>query len=322
MKRPQHIRFLVPIDFQEQSLNALEQSFVVAEHERATIELLYVVESADFISELFRTREHAERVEREALLRLDELADHYTEQYGVPVNSTVRSGKPAEIILNFANEINAQCIIMGRGQGKHLGTNASKVIEQAQQPIITVSGKDHKIGFKNVVLCMDLTQPSKEHLQQTILLGKHFNATVHVVSVLMGNVQASKSRIWTRMKRVETILQENGLNSEVKLIPRTEQSPYKSIVDYSHHINADLIAMMFYKKNSHDNYLGAFARQIINETDIPILIINHAIMKVEKPILTNFVDPIGVFEKHKKAKKLIPNLNLWISRKRHSDINV
>jgi nucleotide-binding universal stress UspA family protein len=322
MKKPLHIRFLVPIDFQEQSLNALEQSFVVAEHEKATIELLYVIENADFITELFHTQEHIEKVKKEASLRLDELADHYTEQYGIPVNSTVRSGKPADTILCFANEINAQCIIMGRGHGKHLGTNTSKVLGQAQQPVITVSGKNHKIGFKNVVLCLDLTQPSKEHLQQTILLGKRFNATVHIVSVLMGNVQASKSRIWARMKRVETLLNENGLNCEVKLIPKTEQSPYKSIVEYTHLIKADLIAMMFHKKNSRDNYIGAFAQQMINETDIPVLIINHAIMKVEKPILTNFVDPVGVFEKHKKAKKLIPNLNLWISRKRLNDINV
>jgi len=321
MKKPLRNHILVPIDFQEQSLSALEQSFVLAQHEKATIELLYVVECTDFITEMFRTHEHSQQIENAAREKLDELADQYTEQFNIPIKSTVMVGKPAECIIRFASDNQINCIVMGRGRKWILGSNAAKVIERASQPVITISGNHHIIGFKNVVLCLDLTQPSKEHLMQTIMMSKHFGATVHVVSVLVGNIIASKSRIWVRMKRVENILIENGVQCVVKLLTHSKEEPYKTAIQYAHDINADMIGLMTHHENSlHDNYIGAFARQIINETEIPVLSITHAATKIEKPFLTNFVDPVGVLDTKKKIKKLIPIINLWTSRKRPLDI--
>ena len=323
MKRPQRNRILVPIDFQEQSLLALEQTFVLAKHEKATIDLLYIIESGDFLTEMFRSHEHTQKIEAVVKEKLDELADQYTEQYNIPVKPSVVLGKPAESIIQFANENHVSCIVMGRGQKSFLGSNAAKVIERASQPVITIASNNHVLGFKTVVLCLDLTQPSKEHLVQTIMMSKHFGATVHVVSVLMADVDASKSRIWVRMKRVENILIEYGVPCVVKLLSHSKHvEPYKTIIEYAHEVKADLMGLMTHKENSQrDNYIGAFARQIINETDIPVLTITHAAIKVEKPILANFVDPVGVLDTKKKMRKLIPSINLWTSRKRPRDIS-
>lgn len=322
MKKPIRNHVLVPIDFQEQSISALEQSFILAQHENATIDLLYVIECVDFISELFRSHEHTKQLEDAARLKLDELADQYTEQFNIPIKPTVMIGKPAECIIRFANDIKANCIIMGRGRKWILGSNAAKVIERASQPVITISGNHHIFGFKNVVLCLDLTQPSKEHLMQTIMMSKHFGATVHVVSVLMGGIKASKSRIWLRMKRVEKILIEHGVSCHVELLKHSDIEPYKLVLIYAHQIKADLIGLMTHHENTqHDNYIGAFARQIINETEIPVLSITHAATKIEKPILANFVDPVGVLDVKKKIRKIIPSINIWTSRKRLRDIS-
>ena len=72
-------------------------------------------------------------------------------------------------------------------------------------------------------------------------------------------------------------------------------------MEYSEKINADLIIIMTHKeKYNFDNYIGAFAHQIINHSKAPVLTITSNAANSETSIINQMVDPLGLLELTKK----------------------
>ncbi len=136
-------RILVPVDFSDCSLDALEYASVIAQQAKASVMLLHVLEPVsyglDFDLGHFRSREG---VRETWTKRLEELAA--THQHpDMVVESRLRGGLPADSILDAAKTLPCDLIVMGthgrRGISHTIsGSVAEAVLRKAHCPVIAV----------------------------------------------------------------------------------------------------------------------------------------------------------------------------------------
>jgi nucleotide-binding universal stress UspA family protein len=136
-------RILVPVDFSDCSLDAVEYAAVVAQQAKASLLLLHVLEPVsyglDFTLGHSRTRE---QVRETWTKRLEELAASLRVRQ-VPVESQLRGGLPADSILDSARTLPCDLIVMGthgRRGISHVfsGSVAEAVLRKALCPVLTV----------------------------------------------------------------------------------------------------------------------------------------------------------------------------------------
>ena len=134
-------RIIVGVDFNEPSLAALEYARRLARRLDGSISVLHVLQPV--ANEVYAySAEIVDSWERAAYDRLLELFPA-AERAEFDGRAEVRVGTPVEAILSFAEEQNAELIVLGthgRGPIKHLflGTVAERVVRLAPCPVLTV----------------------------------------------------------------------------------------------------------------------------------------------------------------------------------------
>ena len=142
---------VVPTDFSEHSLRALDYAVEIAEKFGSALKIIYVIEpllqaadvswtSVDF-EQLNQT--HKASAEKQLAQLLEERLPE-----GMPADTEILSGKPFVEILKYAKRQNADLIVMathGRGAIAHIlmGSTAEKVVRKASCPVLTVKHPKH-----------------------------------------------------------------------------------------------------------------------------------------------------------------------------------
>ena len=149
-------RILVPIDFSDPSLDALEYAAMVAQRAKASVRLLHVLEPVCYGLDF--TLSHAakrEELHQRVTARLNGLVSAL--QSGqLTADAQVLGGLPADSILEAAAAESAYLIVMGthgrRGLSHTLwGSVAESVIRKAQCPVLTVRSPKFHPGHRPVV---------------------------------------------------------------------------------------------------------------------------------------------------------------------------
>jgi nucleotide-binding universal stress UspA family protein len=149
-------RILVPVDFSDCSLDALEYAVVVAQQAKASLMLLHVLEPVsyglDFDLGHIRSRED---VRESWTKRLEELASS-RQHPDVAVDVRLRGGLPADSILDAAQTLPCDLIVMGthgrRGIAHALsGSVAEAVLRKAHCPVIAVRSPKFGPGHRRTI---------------------------------------------------------------------------------------------------------------------------------------------------------------------------
>lgn len=149
-------RILVPVDFSDCSLDALEYAVVVAQQAKASLMLLHVLEPVsyglDFTLSHIKTRE---QVRESWTKRLEELASSHQHSH-VPVEYQLRGGLPGDSILDSAQTLPCDLIVMGthgrRGISHALsGSVAEAVLRKALCPVIAVRNPKFGPGHRRAI---------------------------------------------------------------------------------------------------------------------------------------------------------------------------
>jgi len=142
---------VVPTDFSEYSLRAIDYGVEMAEKFGSHVSLVYVVEPLLQAADLTWTTvdfeelntAHTEAAEKQ----LEKLAEERIPK-GIECDTVILFGKPFVEILKYAKEKNADLIVMathGRGAIPHLllGSTTEKVVRKATCPVLTVKHPKH-----------------------------------------------------------------------------------------------------------------------------------------------------------------------------------
>jgi nucleotide-binding universal stress UspA family protein len=138
---------IVPVDFSETSVDALHLACELARTSHSRIHLLHVI--PDPLQQPWITQAPGvdyfameEGWRDDAMRRLKELAGRENQSFKT-ATIAVRSGKPADAILAYAEEQHADLIVMGaHGESAvvrfFLGSVAERVVRHATMPVLTV----------------------------------------------------------------------------------------------------------------------------------------------------------------------------------------
>ena len=279
---------LVPIGFTNQSIIALQQAVVVAKHTDSELFLLSVVEMPTAIQKIFSDYEEKQKQFKEKLREnLLDLSSNYCD--GVKnVKCMVTSGKIYEEIIDVADSINANLIVMGTDgtpkdiKKKFIGSNANKVVRSAPCPVITIKGKSVSTSCEVIALPLDLNKETREKVTYAIQYARLFNSSIKVFSVSYDNDDDSiKNKLNRNLSQVNDFISSKGISCSIDLLEISTSASFSgSIVKYTEDINADLIMIMTKGEDNLDlNFLGSNARKLINKSDIPVMSIRPSVKK-------------------------------------------
>lgn len=279
-------RILVPIDFSEQSIIALKQSYNIARFTNSGVILLNVIDE-DFLQTLghfFKEDQYEDTMRDQIQVKLDSLANEVQSETRLRVNTTIRKGKIYEEIVNLANEIDAKFIVMGTHgavglKKKFIGSNASRVIKEASCPVITIKGKEHHRGCKKIVLPLDITKETKEKTGKAIELARFFGSTIYVISVSDSDDEFLINKLKRQLNQVEEFIESHNIPVKSELIKGNDVP--EEILKYSKNIDADLIIIMTQQEIYWtEMFIGFAAQEIINNSDIPVLSIRPTLRSI------------------------------------------
>jgi nucleotide-binding universal stress UspA family protein len=288
-------KILVPIDFSEQSLIALEQSYTIAKEYNAEITLLHIIEESGMLSKFFSSEQH-NHYNVDIKKRLDELATSVEKANNIKVNTLIAKGSVYEKTNEVAELINATFIIMGTNgddglKKKFIGSNALRVVRESKIPVITIKGKHHRTGCKNIVLPLDLSTETREKVDTAVELSKLFHgATVRIVSVLYTSDEFLVNRITRQLEQVKSFLEKEKVACTAEIIKgiKGEETLAENILEYAKKVEGDLIMIMTQQEVDFTQYfIGSSAQEFINHSTIPVL----SIRPLPKKDTTVFPNP-------------------------------
>jgi len=137
---------VVPTDFSDHSFRALSYAIGLAEKYEATVKLLYVNEPALQVSDMawvgVDERSLKDEHVKEARQNMGRIIREQIPE-DLTAEAEVRSGDAVDEIIGYAEEVNADLIVMathGRGGLAHMlmGSTAEQVIRKSSCPVLTL----------------------------------------------------------------------------------------------------------------------------------------------------------------------------------------
>ena len=277
---------IVPIDFSENSLIALEHAAALSQimdDENQEITLVHVIEDRK-LPIIAPDNDLSEFDNRTALMvdgsktRMEKVIEKYQPKVKTTLNYVVTGGKPYNKIAELAEEIEADSIVMGTkgasGWDAFLGSNAAKVIQVSPCPVVVINERDFGQGYKNIVLPLDLTKETKQKTAVAAKVAKFFNSTIHIVSVGEDDKYLNR-HIKANMKQVEKYLAEKKVNYTSEILTDPSGSYADVTLDYASQMGADLVIIMTQQEKSFKEWIiGSYAQQIVNKSRIPVMCVN------------------------------------------------
>lgn len=273
---------LVPVDFSEQSLIALSQSYNLARLTRAEITLIYVIDDGELTPLSFflsSKKENKKSLEKNITEKLTKMAaDAMKKAPGVKINTMVAYGKIYDEINKAAKKLKSSFIVMGTngstGIKRFIGSNALRVIRDAPCPVITIKGKKHRYGCKLILLPLDLTKETRLKVNNAIELANHFGSAIRIVSVITTDDEFIINKLRRQMSQVKNFIDERDIVCSAEMIKGDDVA--ETIISQAKKINADLIMIMTQDRELKwtERFIGSAAQEVINGTDIPVLTIH------------------------------------------------
>ncbi|MBU0763479.1 MAG: universal stress protein, partial [Bacteroidetes bacterium] len=238
---------LVPVDFSDQSLLALEQSYSMARMINAEIYLLHIIVETSPFWGIFSAKEKEDVVEK-FKKKLDDFAEIISKKSGIKVNTIVEKGKLLDKILEICDRLEVRYLIVGtvikdNFREKIIGSNAIRIIRDAKFPVLTIKGKRTTRECRNIVLPLDMTKETRQKVGHAVALARYFKSTVHAISVGTSKDYHLLARLEGQVEQVCKLIEKDGIKCIAKFIRpgASNDSIGKQLLDYSYKIDADLI---------------------------------------------------------------------------------
>lgn len=295
-------RILIPMDFSNTGLLAMEHGAFMANLFKADLYLLHVIEMSEFsiIAEgpdLLDRKEIEDEIEKNATDKLYTLAKKIDKKNGIHVIPLIIKGRVISAVEKISKEHKIDVIVMGTHGSKgfeeyFIGSNAHKTVTVSPCPVITVQTHTQHLGFNNIVMPIDNSFHSRQKADMVIELASHYRAKIHILGLINTNEDVDENKFNIKIDSVEKAVRSAKL-SYVKKIVKGKNIAVEAM-NYSNEIKADLIVIMTdHESNLTGMFLGGFAKQIVNHSQIPVMSIKPLEGNFEAFDLSSSGNPFG-----------------------------
>jgi nucleotide-binding universal stress UspA family protein len=276
-------KILVPVDFSLTSLKALDQAVFMAKKNNAEVTLLHVVDYFMPHSDIYyftipRSAEYEEAVLKECDNQLRKLAEKIQKTEFVTIHAETVNGKPREQIIEAADRMKADMIVMGTHgvsgfREFMIGSTAIRIISEASCPVLSIQ-QSVEPGFKKILVPFRNRPHSREKVDYAIEMAEMYGAKLHILGVDAELSDETHSKLALQAEQIKTIAENHHLKCDTRVIAGSFLA--EDILNYAKSIEADLILVMsdLDKMSVSDFIMGPYAQQIVNHSHIPILSIH------------------------------------------------
>lgn len=273
-------KILCPIEIERESEILISSSLFLAKSLKAKLYLLNVVEKIE--TPLVKILGYEEKVEKflkeEGEKREKEMNNKIEElkKEKIEVEGKIRYGKASAQIIEFAEEIKPDLIIMGTQttygiESYFIGSTTWRVIESKKFPVLTTRVKIEKKP-EVILVPVDLSPISFQAVSYANIMKEIFDSKIYFLHVLVILESMAK---WEAAEKMEEeikkkIGQEKKISGEIII----EKSPdaASGILKACKDIKADMIIMTTHGRGGIEKALfGSIAERIIRESEVPVL---------------------------------------------------
>ena len=272
-------RILIPFDFSETASLSLEHAVFMAKLLKADIHLLHILESVSFTSAISAAFGSVDKkIEKESDRKLEEIANSIHANNGITVKTRTEVGRIYKKIVEVSKKDNIDIIIMGThgvsGYKKfNVGTNTSKVVEEADCPVISVQTHSKRLGFKKIVLPIDDTPSSRHKVNYAMEIAKHYGSHLFIVGLVNFSNEDNKRKFRIKVDQVEEWLSKHEISCETKMVEGENLA--KMTMQVAEELDADLTIIMTEQEPSITGlFLGTYATQVVNHSKIPVMAVH------------------------------------------------
>ncbi|MDY0143322.1 MAG: universal stress protein, partial [Bacteroidales bacterium] len=148
--------------------------------------------------------------------------------------------------------------------------NASRIVQETDKPIITVTSEKYIGNVDKIVLPLDISKETREKVPIVATIAKAFNSEVHIIKVTSSTNEGIHNKLKMYATQVKKYFDEKGIKYQSSLL--VGDNITESTIEYAKTIDADLIAIMTEQTTSLANFLlGSYAYQMLNSSPIPVL---------------------------------------------------
>ena len=277
---------LVPTDFSEQSLVALEQTYNLAYLNNVNITLLHIIPETTGLSFIpffskVQSKLLTQQYKDECTAKLNKIIEKASKKTKVIIKPLLETGKIYEKIIEVSELIFAKYIALGVNslpidskKRTYLGSNTLRVLKEAKCPVLTIRGKNFRNGCNTIVLPLDLTKETKTKVQKAIELAKYYDATIKVFSALLTDDVAIVEKLTGQIQEVQKYIFERSVvcSAELRNGMKGNETLVSMILNYAHEVEADLIMIMTQQENDWvEFFVGSTAQAIISQSCIPVM---------------------------------------------------
>lgn len=280
MNRSFHVsKLLVPYDYSDSAALGLEHAIIFAKSFNAEIFLLHILEASTFqnsLTHLFSSVE--KKAEETSKEKLEEIASTISNESGIKVTVMTEIGKTYKMISTVAASIEADLIFMGThgssGSGYSIGSNTTKVVQEASCPVIAVQNHAEKASYDKIILPLDDTPESRQKVPFAMEIARKYNAKVVVVGLMESSNDDYVRKFYLKINQVQDYLADNGCDS-VSAVYHGDL--FKNTIKACDEYNGDLLVIMTEQEPGITGLLmGTYANKVINGSRIPVMTIRPA----------------------------------------------
>jgi nucleotide-binding universal stress UspA family protein len=268
-------KILIPCDFSDQAISAFRLALDMAHAASAEIHLLNVVEVPIVHDELITPVQSFDELllkelRDQAETRFEELRKEYPKEK-VVIKTNVEFGPVIATIIGYQEEQNATLVVMGtKGvtglQEVLIGSTAEKIVRYAPCPVIVVKKYSRLDELKHIVFPNSMEEGQEDLLMHVKALQHVLKATLHLVWI-----ETSHPTDHTVVKTQLEGFAKRFMLQNYTLNVFKAKSKESGVIDFTHKINANMIAMGTHARKGLNHLLkGSVTEDVVNHVDCPI----------------------------------------------------
>ena len=285
---------LIPTDGSEHAIRAAEHAHYLAQMFDATAHLISAADiqtaggmfNAGGVDKAFIERVEAEN--EEAIAATEAAFE------GDAVETAVLRGRPADAIVEYADEHDVDFISMGThgrtGVSRYVaGSVTERVVRQASCPVLTAKAVERSEltgGYEEVMIPTDGSDAASIAIDHGLEIAKRAGARVHAVNIvdvgaitLTTNTSAPTElveRFEAEGERVTEAIADRATKAGLDVTTSVHEGlPASDLLAYANEHEVDLITMGTTGRTGLNRYLlGSTAERVIRHAEMPVLAVN------------------------------------------------
>jgi nucleotide-binding universal stress UspA family protein len=284
---------LVPTDFSESAASAYNYASLLAEKTKATIFLLHVLD-IPFPSQSVSGSEVGTRLDTHFMMEMMNLTKTKMKKLrngknfkDAEIHEIIEIGSIPDKIFEATKKYKVNMIVMGthgsRGfQDKFLGTNAEKVVRNAEVPVISVKHPVKNPKIENIVFATDFSKETEYILPQVSEIAGLFKSKLILTKIVTPDKFETTAQTEKQIELLKRKMEFNNFSTNI-YYATSKEGGIRTVAEKT---GADLIAMGTHGRHGLAHlFKGSIAEEVVCHASLPVLTMNFHRKMLSSPTI-------------------------------------